>query len=129
MTTNDNNASVTNTTQFAINADGTVTLDKTGDPRDIDVLMHMDTYQGMTDEEINLVIEKHKELSYNEGETSVKQDLYAEMENKLVAATQEASDKAQAAFEKACALQCNFATVIDNVEVIDNGEEGQNEQS
>lgn len=126
MTTNDNNASVTNTTQFAINADGSITLDKTGDPRDIDVLMHMDTYQGMTDEEINLVIEKHKELSYSEGETSVKQDLYSEMESRLVAATQEASDKAQEAFEKACALQCNFVTVTDNVEVTNIGEAGQN---
>lgn len=48
--------------------------------RDIDTLLHMDSYQNMSDEEIEAVISRREELARQEGIDSVSQDLYKSME-------------------------------------------------
>ena len=35
--------------------------------RDVNILLSLDTYQGMSDEEIDSIIEFKKQMSYNEG--------------------------------------------------------------
>ena len=39
----------------------------TQEPRTLDVLLSLDTYQGMTDEEIQTIIDYEKEMAYGRG--------------------------------------------------------------
>lgn len=82
--------------------------------RDIDTLMHMSSFQDMTDEEINAVIEKREELAKQSGANSVAQDLYADMEARLIAQAQAAQDRAEAAFNNAVNSTLDFIRVSDN---------------
>lgn len=82
--------------------------------RDIDTLMHMSSFQDMTDAEINAVIAKREEIAKQAGADSVSQDLYVEMENRLIAQAQAAQERAEAAFNNAVNSTLDFIKVTDN---------------
>ena len=82
--------------------------------RDIDTLMHMSSFQDMSDNEIKAVIEKREELAKQAGADSVAQDLYADMEARLIAQAQAAQERAEAAFNNAVNSTLDFIKVVDN---------------
>lgn len=85
----------------------------TNETRDLDVLMHLDSFQDMTDAEIEIVIAERERRKYEQGRADVDQELYKSLEDKLIAETQAANDRAQAAFDNAVLSIVNFETVTD----------------
>lgn len=80
----------------------------------IDELLHLDTYQGLSDEEIQMIIDKKCEFARKEGADSVAQDLYNEMENRLLADARAARATAEAAFNSVIESSVKFQSVINN---------------
>lgn len=85
----------------------------TNETRDLDTLMHLDSFQDMTDAEIEIVIAERERRKYEQGRADVDQELYKSLEDKLIAETQAANDRAQAAFDNAVLSVVNFETVTD----------------
>ena len=72
--------------------------------RTIDELLHLGTYQGMTDEEITRVINYNAKIAAERADSDARK---RELEQQLQTMQEESAKaraEAQAAFEKACAL-------------------------
>lgn len=80
-------------------------------PRDVDVLLHMDTFQGMSDEEIELVIAAEKSRSLQQGRSEVSEQLYKDMETRLAEQASAAAARAEAAFNAAFESTVRWETV------------------
>lgn len=89
-----------------VNADGTV-------PRDLNELLKLDSYQGMTDDEIKLVMAWKETMAYrNAANDAAREELstaYAAMVEKLDAAAR----LAQESFERACSIAPAFQRIED----------------
>ena len=86
----------------------------TDEPRDLDTLMHLGTYQGMSDAEIQLCIEEYKARAYREGARSQSEDMFAASEARIMAELTSARENAEAAFNNAILSTVKFETVADN---------------
>ena len=88
------------------NADGTA-------PRDLNELLKLDTYQGMTDDEIKLVMAWKETMAYrNAANDAAREELstaYESMVEKLDAAAK----AAQESFERACSIAPAFQRIED----------------
>lgn len=91
-----------------------MTTENENDPRDIDVLLHMSSFQDMTDEEIQMVIDKRREFAYQEGANSVDDSLYQEHTQKILANSEAAAARAEAAFNAAIESSVVFQEVSFN---------------
>lgn len=86
--------------------------------RDIDELLHMSTYQGMTDEEIQLVIDTKCEMARKDAIASVSTDLYKEMESRILEDHKRTLALTEAAFNSVIESSVKFQTIA---EVNNNG--------
>ena len=86
----------------------------TEEPRDLDTLLHLGTYQGMSDEEVQLCIDWYKERSYKDGYDAADKDLYKEMTERILADSKAAQEKAEAAFNTAVLSTLKLETVSNN---------------
>lgn len=81
------------------------------EPRSIDVLLKCNTYQGMTDEEIQRLIDWYKDTAYKDALNDASLELLKENHEELMQRINDIADKSEAAFNTAVASTVKFQTV------------------
>ena len=85
-------------------------VEETRPPRDIHHLMGLETYQGMTDEEIEIIINYRASLRASAMAAEFNDAAIIEQYNQYINIAQETKVQAQANFERACGT-IEFKTV------------------
>lgn len=89
-----------------VNADGTA-------PRDLNELLKLDTYQGMTDDEIRLVMAWKEMIATRESRTATMKEAYRTAYEDFRESIDTALKSAESNFQRACSLVPGFKTVKD----------------
>lgn len=90
--------------------DDTTTDDTTTETqRSVGDLLELDTYQGMTDAEIQSLIDYWRQYGYNEGYVAKEIETTTATQDTLVTAAQDAYESSQKAFDAAIQTQVTFA--------------------
>lgn len=80
-------------------------------PRTVDVLLNCSTYQGMTDVEIQSLIDYWQSLGYEKGYKVAREEGISEAFKNAQAVLEDAAAKSTAAFEAACKISTTFEAV------------------
>lgn len=80
-------------------------------PRDLDTLLKSTTYQGMTDEEIKMIIDFTASANYERGYTDARVDNESDRLKLMQAHLEEQAAKAEAAFNNAILSTVKFEEV------------------
>ena len=83
-------------------------------PRSIDELSRLGTFQGMTDEEIQRLMDYNANVAAERADAEARQREHAETLKALQDESAKAREQAQAAFEQACALNPAFKSVVND---------------
>lgn len=81
--------------------------------RDIDTLLKLTSYDGLTDGEVRKLIDWHERLSYQSAQTDFQNSATTTLRNDVAKAADVAWQNAQAAFTNACAISPDFKTLSD----------------
>lgn len=84
--------------------------DEESTTRSLSELLDASTYQGMTDTEIQTIVDYWRQHAYNEGYTACQTDTSVATQNALVDAANTAYATSQAAFDAAIQTQVSFMT-------------------
>lgn len=84
--------------------------DEESTTRSLSELLDASTYQGMTDTEIQTIVDYWRQHAYNEGYTACQTDTSIATQNALVDAANTAYASSQAAFDAAIQTQVSFMT-------------------
>lgn len=84
-----------------VNADGTK-------PRDLNLLLKMDSYQGMTDDEIRLVMAWKEMIATREAKTAAMEEAYRTAYDEFRESIDTALKSAESNFQRACSLVPSF---------------------
>lgn len=87
-----------------VNADGTK-------PRDLNLLLKMDSYQGMSDDEIRLVMAWKEMIAAREARTAAMSEAYQTAYDEFRVSISDALDKAESNFQRACSLVPSFKRI------------------
>lgn len=91
-----------------------MTTDGTSKPRSIDELSKLETYQGMTDAEIQLLMDYNVKIAAERADGKARQREAAAQLKAMQAESARFHDAAIASFERACAASPAFETVVKN---------------
>lgn len=80
-------------------------------PRDINVLLNLGTFQGMTDEEIQMVIDYKIKYALSEQEIKLKQAVYIEKMNSDIALSTQVANQANDIYKEILGKSLNLETV------------------
>lgn len=80
-------------------------------PRDINILLNLGTFQGMTDEEIKLIIDYKIKYALSEQEIKLKQAIYIEKMNSDIALSTQAANQANDIYKEILGKSLNLETV------------------
>lgn len=80
-------------------------------PRDINVLLNLGTFQGMTDEEIQLVIDYKIKYALSEQKIKLEQAVYIEKMNSDIALSTQAVNEANAIYKEILGKSLKLETV------------------
>ena len=83
-------------------------------PRSIDELSKLETYQGMTDAEIQLIVDYNAKIAAERADGEARQREAAEQLQAMQAASAKLHDDAMASFERACAATPAFESVVND---------------
>lgn len=87
-----------------------IKADEESTTRSLSELLDASTYQGMTDTEIQTIVDYWRQYAYNEGYTACQTDTSIATQNALVDAANTAYATSQAAFDAAIQTQVSFMT-------------------
>ena len=91
-----------------------MTTDETPKPRSIDELSKLETYQGMTDAEIQLLMDYNAKIAAERADGEARQREAAAQLQAMQEESARFHDAAIASFERACAATPAFESVVDN---------------
>lgn len=91
-----------------------MTTDETPKPRSIDELSKLDTYQGMTDTEIQLLMDYNAKIAAERADGEARQREAAAQLQAMQAESAKFHDAAMASFERACAATPAFESVVND---------------
>lgn len=91
-----------------------MTTDETTKPRSIDELSKLGTYQGMTDAEIQLLMDYNAKIAAERADGEARQREAAAQLQAMQAESARLHDAALASFERACAATPDFESVIND---------------
>lgn len=91
-----------------------MTTDETSKPRSIDELSKLGTYQGMTDTEIQLLMDYNAKIAAERADGEARQREAAAQLQAMQAESARLHDAALASFERACAAAPVFESVIND---------------
>lgn len=91
-----------------------MTTDETPKPRSIDVLSKLGTYQGMTDAEIQLLMDYNAKIAAERADGEARQREAAEQLKAMQSESAKFHDAAMASFERACAATPAFESVVND---------------
>lgn len=91
-----------------------MTTDETPKPRSIDELSKLDTYQGMTDAEIQLLMDYNAKIAAERADGEARQREAAAQLQAMQAESARLHDAALASFERACAATPAFESVVND---------------
>ena len=80
-------------------------------PRDINILLNLGTFQGMTDEEIQIVIDYKIKYALSEQEIKLKQAVYIEKMNSDIALSTQAANEANDIYREILGKSLKLETV------------------
>lgn len=80
-------------------------------PRDINVLLNLGTFQGMTDEEIQMVIDYKIKYALSEQEIKLKQAVYIEKMNSDIALSTQVANEANDIYKEILGKSLKLETV------------------
>lgn len=80
-------------------------------PRDINILLNLGTFQGMTDEEIKMVIDYKIKYALSEQEIKLKQAVYIEKMNSDIALSTQVANKANDIYKEILGKSLKLETV------------------
>lgn len=80
-------------------------------PRDINILLNLDTFQGMTDEEIQMVIDYKIKYALSEQEIKLKQAVYIEKMNSDIALSTQVANEANDIYKEILGKSLKLETV------------------
>lgn len=80
-------------------------------PRDINVLLNLGTFQGMTDEEIQMVIDYKIKYALSEQEIKLKQAVYIEKMNSDIALSTQVANQANDIYKEILGKSLKLETV------------------
>lgn len=83
-------------------------------PRNIDELSKLGTYQGMTDEEIQLLMDYNAKIAAERADSEARQREATAQLKTMQAESARFHDAAMASFERACAATPAFESVIND---------------
>lgn len=83
-------------------------------PRDLNVLLKMDSYQDMTDDEIKLVIAWKEKMAYMQASNNASKAALTEAYDTMIAKLKESAKAAQESFERACSIVPAFTRIEDS---------------
>lgn len=91
-----------------------MTTDETSKPRSIDELSKLGTYQGMTDIEIQLLMDYNAKIAAERADGEARQREAAARLQAMQAESAKFHDAAIASFERACAATPAFESVVND---------------
>ena len=91
-----------------------MTTDEAPKPRSIDELSKLGTYQGMTDTEIQLLMDYNAKIAAERADGEARQREAAAQLQAMQAESAKFHDAAMASFERACAASPAFESVANN---------------
>lgn len=91
-----------------------MTTDETPKPRSIDELSKLETYQGMTDTEIQLLMDYNAKIAAERADGEARQREAAAQLKAMQAESAKFHDAAMASFERACAVSPAFESVVND---------------
>jgi len=91
-----------------------MTTNEQGKPRSIDELSRLDTFQGMTDEEIQRLMDYRAKIAAERADSEARQREQAETLKTLQDEAAKTREQAQASFEAACAINPGFKSVVND---------------
>ena len=91
-----------------------MTTDETSKPRSIDELSKLGTYQGMTDAEIQLLMDYNAKIAAERADGEARQREAAAQLQAMQAESARFHDAAMASFERACAATPAFESVVND---------------
>lgn len=91
-----------------------MTTDETAKPRSIDELCKLGTYQGMTDTEIQLLMDYNAKIAAERANGEARQREAAAQLKAMQAESAKFHDAAMASFERACAATPAFESVVND---------------
>lgn len=91
-----------------------MTTDETPKPRSIDALSKLGTYQGMTDAEIQLLMDYNAKIAAERADGEARQREAAEQLKAMQSESAKFHDAAMASFERACAATPAFESVVND---------------
>lgn len=80
-------------------------------PRDINILLNLDTFQGMTDEEIQMFIDYKIKYALSEQEIKLKQAVYIEKMNSDIALSTQVANEANDIYKEILGKSLQLETV------------------
>lgn len=80
-------------------------------PRNINILLNLGTFQGMTDEEIQMVIDYKIKYALSEQEIKLKQAVYIEKMNSDIALSTQVANQANDIYKEILGKSLNLETV------------------
>lgn len=80
-------------------------------PRDINILLNLSTFQGMTDEEIQMVIDYKIKYALSEQEIKLKQAVYIEKMNSDIALSTQVANEANDIYKEILGKSLKLETV------------------
>lgn len=81
-------------------------------PRDINILLNLGTFQGMTDEEIQMVIDYKIKYALSEQEIKLKQAVYIEKMNSDIALSTQIANEANDIYKEILGKSLKLETVV-----------------
>ena len=91
-----------------------MTTDETAAPRSIDELSKLGTFQGMTDTEIQLLMDYNAKIAAERADGEARQREAAAQLKTMQAESAKFHDAAMASFERACAVSPAFESVVND---------------
>lgn len=91
-----------------------MTTDEASKPRSIDELSKLGTYQGMTDTEIQLLMDYNAKIAAERADGEARQREAAAQLQAMQAESAKFHDAAMASFERACAATPAFESVVND---------------
>ena len=91
-----------------------MTTDETTSPRSIDELSKLGTYQGMTDEEIQLLMDYNAKIAAERADGEARQREASAQLKAMQVESAKLHDAAMASFERACAVSPAFESVVND---------------
>lgn len=91
-----------------------MTTDETPKPRSIDELSKLETYQGMTDTEIQLLMDYNAKIAAERADGEARQREAAEQLQAMQAASAKLHGAAMESFKRACAATPAFESVVND---------------